>query len=48
VQVALVVFNAQEASFAVVAALDNMERDVIELDAWATGHFGMLSQNNRR
>jgi hypothetical protein len=48
VQVALVTFNAQEAGFSVVGALDDVERDVIELDARAAGHSWKIAQNNRR
>jgi hypothetical protein len=48
VQVALVVFKAHEACFAVVAALHDLERGVIELDARAMGHLGIIAKNNRR
>jgi hypothetical protein len=37
VQVTLVVFFREHAGFAIVSALHNVQRDVIELDAWAAG-----------
>ena len=48
IQITLVVFNDQEASFAVVAPLGDVKRNVIEWDARATGHAVLIAQNNRR
>jgi hypothetical protein len=45
VQVTLVVFFREQAGFAIVSALHNVQRDVIELDPWAAGHGTILHQN---
>ena len=45
VQVALVVLFAEEACFAVMTPLHDMQRQAIEVDAWATGHAGKSSAN---
>jgi hypothetical protein len=45
VQVTLVVFFSEEAGFAIVSALHDVQRDVVELDAWAAGHGTILHQN---
>ena len=44
----LLVFNAQEASLAVVVPLDDVKQNVIEWDAGATGHVVLIAQNDRR
>ena len=46
--ITLVVFNAREASLAAVAPMDDVERNVVELDAKVTGHVVLMAQNNRR
>jgi hypothetical protein len=46
VQVALAVLKAEEAGIAVVAALDDVERNIAELDAGASGHLAMITQDN--
>ena len=38
VQVGVVILFSEEAGFAVVAALHDMQRDAIEVDAGAAGH----------
>ncbi len=43
-EVAQVVFFAKEAQLPIVAALDDVQRDAIKLDAAAAGHGFMLAQ----
>jgi hypothetical protein len=38
VRIALVVFFSEEAGFAIVSALHDVQGEVIELDTWAAGH----------
>ena len=44
-QVAEVVVFSEEAGLAVVAALDDVQRDVVEVDAGAAGHDSMLTEH---
>ena len=44
VQVARIVFLGEEAGFAVVAALHDVQRYTIEVDAGAAGHAIMLAR----
>jgi hypothetical protein len=41
-QIALVIVLREEARLAIVATLHDMQGYVIEVDAGATGHYGML------
>ena len=43
-QITALVFLAEEARFAIMAALHDVQRDAIEVDAWAAGHVGILTQ----
>jgi hypothetical protein len=47
VQVARIVLFTEEARLAIVAALDNMQWNSIELDARVARHAGRLARNNR-
>ena len=38
VKIGLVVFFAEEAGFAVMPALLDVQRNIIKMDAWAAGH----------
>lgn len=44
VQIAVIVFFGEEAGFAVVAALDDVQRDTVEVSARAAGHAVMQLQ----
>ena len=44
VQVTAVVFLAEEAGLAIVAALHDVQRHAIEVNAWATGQVRMLAK----
>jgi len=46
VEVAQVVVFAKDAGLPLVAALDDVQRYAIKLDAGAAGHEFMLAQNN--
>jgi hypothetical protein len=44
VKIGLIVFFAKEAGFAVMPALDDVERDIVEVDAGAAGHEAILAK----
>ena len=43
VQVGVVVLFGEEARLAAVAALDDVQRNVVEMDAWPAGHTAIVS-----
>ena len=40
----LVVFFAEEAGFAVMPALHDVQRNIIKMDAWAAGHGTIIEK----
>ncbi len=46
VQIALVVSLAEETRFAIVAALDDVQRDLVKLDAGAAGNLRVIARDN--
>ena len=44
VKIGLVVFFAEEAGFAVMPALHDVQRHIIKMDVWAAGHGTLIAK----